>query len=506
MPEHTRKTPISAARNPQFDLLMNRTGVGFYYVNFAGDFEYANDAFAHQMGYGSSEEFMAARPNSMDFYVDPAEREMIRAAADAGEDVTDGLVELKRIDGSTFTARITSERLFNDEEEQVGYSGTIIDISDLSKAQKELTAAEESYYRIFERATEGIYRSSLDGQMIRSNPALYKLNGFDSEEEHLAAVHDIAREWYVDPNRRKEFKDHLFEHGSIQNFESEIICYGTGDQIWISENAYLVRSDNGKPLFYEGTVRDITEQKRAEIEMRTALAHAEKANRIKSDFLAQMSHELRTPLNAIIGFSDLLLTRATLIEPMKIKEYANDINKSGIYLLDLISDLLDLSKIERGGSKLELETISANAIINEAMVVMRALADQRDQSFSFACGSVTFVTADKRSLHQCLLNLMSNAVKFSPDGACIEISAKAKHKGMVRIAVANPGEGMDPDLIARIGEPFVTVGSTRETPKHGSGLGLAITKGLVEAMNGRFAIESKRGQGTTASILLPAAS
>ncbi|HAE01217.1 MAG TPA: PAS domain-containing sensor histidine kinase, partial [Rhodospirillaceae bacterium] len=158
------------------------------------------------------------------------------------------------------------------------------------QTQARLIETEADYRRIFERVSEGIYRSSLDGKQLRANPALQRLNGYDSEEETLKMVHDIASEWYVDPNRRDEFKRLLDENDSVENFESEIYRHKTRERIWITENAYVVRDEAGNPLFYEGTVQEITARKEHEKQLKAAKEAAEDANRAKSRFLANMSH------------------------------------------------------------------------------------------------------------------------------------------------------------------------------------------------------------------------
>src|SRR5262249_54275660 len=258
------------------------------------------------------------------------------------------------------------------------YLGTIVDVTDLIEAREALRRTEESYRSIFENAAEGIYRSSLEGRMLRANPSLARLNGYETEEELLLAVNDIASEWYADPRRREHFKRLMELHGRVQNFESEVYRHKTRERIWISENARAVRDQAGRLLYYEGTVREITARKPAELRMREALTLAERANRAKSEFLAAMSHELRTPLNAIIGFSEVMVSEVFgQVGNPRYRGYLNDILNSARHLSRLIQDLLDLSRLDSGQMTLSEESVDMRALIDDTMrmVELRARRD-----------------------------------------------------------------------------------------------------------------------------------
>src|SRR5262249_12623671 len=207
-------------------------------------------------------------------------------------------------------------------------------------------------------ALDGIYRSSPAGRQLRANPALVRLNGYDNEAEMLRSVNDISTEWYVEQGRRAEFMRILQEQGKVENFVSEIYRHKTRERIWVSENARLVRDAQGHPLFYEGTVRDITALKRTEDALVAARRAAEASDVAKSQLLANVSHELRTPLNAIIGFSEIM--QHEMLGPLgesRYRDYAQDIRESGLHLLAIINDLLDLSKISAGRLELQEEVV-----------------------------------------------------------------------------------------------------------------------------------------------------
>jgi two-component system cell cycle sensor histidine kinase PleC len=230
---------------------------------------------------------------------------------------------------------------------------------------------------------------------------------------------------------------------------------------------------------------------------------AEEANQAKSSFLANMSHELRTPLNAIIGFSEIM--ESGMFGPLgaeKYREYCSDIHQSGQYLLDVINDILDMSKIEAGRIRLDPEEFELEPFLNEAMRVVSGRADDKRLTLTARIGRGIRLTADHRLLKQIMLNLLSNAVKFTPEGGRITIRARAV-RGWVAIAIADTGIGIPEDALARLGRPFEQVESQLTKSHQGSGLGLAIAKSLIELHQGSMRIRSTLGHGTMVMLRLP---
>jgi len=230
---------------------------------------------------------------------------------------------------------------------------------------------------------------------------------------------------------------------------------------------------------------------------------AEEANQSKSEFLANMSHELRTPLNAINGFSDIM--KKELFGPLgdpRYKEYVSDILFSGQHLLSLINDILDMSKIEAGKMTMNPEIIHIEELIEQVIRIVRGRADENALALIYEGGKMPEIQADMRAVKQVLLNLTTNAIKFTPEGGKVTIKAEAKTQGLI-IKVIDTGIGIDADDLERLAKPFEQIESDHSRQHEGTGLGLALSKSLVELHGGNFKIESEVGVGTTVIFTLP---
>ena len=386
-----------------------------------------------------------------------------------------------------------------------GVATVATEISQRKELEVKLHEAERDYRSLFSNAIDGIFRASIDGRLLRANPALVELNGYDSEAEMLASVGNLATEWYVDPTRRDEFMRLLHRHGFVTNFVSEVYRHKTREKIWVSENARLIRDGEGRPLFYEGTVRDITELRRAEEALRTAMSEVEAASRAKSYFLANISHELRTPLNAIIGFSEIMQNQLVgPIENPTYLGYARDIFESGTHLLGLINEILDLSKAEAGRMEINDEVVDVPVLVERCMATLRPQAEKtRVSMHSTMSGELPTLLADRARLRQILVNLLSNAVKFTPEGGKVTVTAFIDADRRFAISVADTGIGMSPEQIPIALEPFRQIDNALNRAHGGTGLGLPLSKRLIELHGGTFEIESSPGQGTTVTIRFP---
>ncbi|MEN6544021.1 ATP-binding protein [Parvibaculum sp.] len=362
----------------------------------------------------------------------------------------------------------------------------------------------EVYRGMFEHAIWGIFQTTPDGHYLAANPALARIYGYASPACMLDALTDIGRQLYVDPHRRDEFVRLMRDTGTVSGFESQVYRRD-GQVIWISECCREVRSAAGALLYYEGTVEDITIRKNAERDLQKAKEQAEAANRAKSAFLANMSHELRTPLNAILGFAQIL--RDGILGPIgepKYQEYAGDIYRSGKHLLDVINDILDLTKIEGGHLKLDEQDVDVGNVFAacERLVAESAKDAGVDLKVVSPAVPVTLFV-DPTRLTQILLNLLSNAIKFTPEGRSVKLSMSFASSGDFLMAVEDTGIGMTADEMVQALQPFQQIDNSLARRYEGTGLGLTLTKLLAELHGGALKLESEPGRGTKVTVSLP---
>ncbi|MBF0508302.1 MAG: response regulator [Deltaproteobacteria bacterium] len=366
-----------------------------------------------------------------------------------------------------------------------------------SRLYHDLKASEKEYRALYENAIEGIFQSTPAGRYLSANPSMSKILGYESPEELVSSITDLAHQVYVNPDDRRVVTQLLLEKGQAIGLEAPF-RRKDGKIIYVSISARVVRSKSGKVLYYEGSLVDITEQKekeKAEKEREAALA----ANRAKSEFLASMSHEIRTPMNAILGMADILWE--TNLSPEQ-RQYVHTFRSAGENLLDIINDILDLSKVEAGQFELESIDFDLRELVEKTnkILAMRAYEKGLELPCRVASEIPNILIGDPTRLRQILVNLMGNAIKFTETGEVVLRvipDEQAGEPGALLFSVEDTGIGIAVEHQQLIFESFTQADSSTTRKHGGTGLGLTISKKLVEMMGGRIWVESRPGRGST---------
>lgn len=411
---------------------------------------------------------------------------------------------LRSANGTYRSVELAVSMLRQDENKELRVVGTITDVEERRRAERALSEAEKKYRTIVENAAGGIYQVTPDGQYLSANPAFAKVLGFSSPEEVLRDIQYANETLYVDGNAREKFLINVKESKKSQNAEAQI-NKKDGSIIWVRENVRAVLDDEGTLLFYEGSMEDVDQRKKAEIALNDAKVQSDLANRAKSEFLTNMSHELRTPLNAIIGFSEIIRNEAFGKLPSKeYKEYAGDIYESGHNLLKVINEILDVSRIEAGQRALQESIVGVKDIFESCLELMDTkIKSNKIRIENKISNSSLSLIGEKHAIKQMLLNVMSNAVKFSPENSLMMLDAELDSKNRLRLSITDTGIGLTDAELEKALSPFGQIETEHSRSKSGTGLGLTLVKSLIELHGGELEIVSQKGIGTTVTLIFP---
>ncbi|MGB0682022.1 MAG: ATP-binding protein [Magnetovibrionaceae bacterium] len=410
--------------------------------------------------------------------------------------------EFKRPDGETRFIRISGKPVFDEEDRFAGYRGTGTNITDQVLAERQAARATRLLHDAISSLNEGFMLLDRDWKLVLTNDRFRELYPITAKVlTPGVSLEDITR--------------YSGRHGQINMMEKNL------DE-WVAHRlesyrhpgkAYLQQLETGQWIRCSdfrtsdgglATVRtDVTELVRAQEKLAEAKYEAERANRAKSNFLAGMSHELRTPLNAIIGFSHTMTEQVFGRMPENYRDYADDIHRSGLHLLSLINDVLDLAKVEAGAMRLEPTNVDPAQMVEEAIRLVQKRAESGGVTLSTELPpGLPILWSDPLRLSQVLMNVISNGVKFTAEGGTVAISAGYDKDGLV-LKIKDTGVGMTEDDIEQAISEFGQVDSHLTRPGEGTGLGLPLTMALVELLQGRLEIESEKGVGTTIHLWFP---
>jgi PAS domain S-box-containing protein len=373
--------------------------------------------------------------------------------------------------------------------------------SQLAGAYRDLEVAEENYRSLFENAVEGIFQASIAGQYLSVNPAFARMYGYPSPEAAIAAVSDIRSDLFVNPGAYDQLLALLEHQGRAMDFEVEV-RRASGGTFWISENVRALRDADGTLVAYEGIAVDISPRKLAEEEIRRTLAAEKQLNRLKTDFVAMTSHEFRTPLTTILAASESLEYYGGQWPEAKRHAYLKRIQGAAAHMGELLDSVLTIGQADTGKLPFRPEPIAVEpwcrALIEEMDPLLgcdRAIHLRGTDTAAIP----KVVQLDEQLLRHILMNLLSNALKYSEADVDLELGY---HLETLTVRVSDRGIGIPQEARSRLFESFHRAANVGQRP--GTGLGLAIVSRAVDLHGGTIAVSSQEGQGTTFTVTLPA--
>src|SRR6187399_2516416 len=441
--------------------------------------------------------------------------------ADATATTIDHAFRMRHADGHWVWLRARCELVRQPNDPSLHLIGIAVDITEQKSLVEKTVAADMRLRDAIETIPEAFVLWDADNRLVLCNSNFQELHRLPDETITVGASYESV----VAAGSKPVVRNKIINAGpsipGARTFEAQLedgrwlhiserrtkdggyVSVGTDITALKTHEEKLI--DSEKRLMASVADLRASQQRSAELAQKYAeeKTRAEEANQAKSKFLANMSHELRTPLNAIIGFSEIM--ESGMFGPLgaeKYNEYCGDIRGSGQYLLEVINDILDMSKIEAGRLRLDFEDIGLDTLLNDAMRVVAARAEDKALQVTARISTTISVTADRRAVKQIFVNLLSNAVKFTPDEGRITVRSHVLPDSIV-LMIADTGIGIAPDSLRRLGKPFEQVESQLTKTYQGSGLGLAIARSLTSLHGGTMRLRSKLGTGTVVRITLP---
>jgi PAS domain S-box-containing protein len=376
------------------------------------------------------------------------------------------------------------------------------EVREREQAEAAMRASEQRFRNIFNNVPIGVCYTDLHANVKQTNPRFCELVGYSADELQRMTLADLTHPDDIAQDR--EFSAQLIRGDFPLYRRHKRYIDRSGRTVWVQSTVSLLRNENGEPWRIVGAVEDITEHLRL-AEAERAREAAEASNRAKSDFLSRMSHELRTPLNAMLGFAQLLELdqRHPIAEAQR--PWVSQIQQAGWHLLEMINDVLDLSRIESGNLRLSIESLDLGELLAATTTMIEADASRRGIIVTHELAAdAMLVRGDATRVKQILINLLSNAVKYNIDGGRIHVGSRLAGD-LVEVAVTDTGLGMTPEQVGELFQPFNRLGRER-SQQEGTGIGLVISRRLAELMGGSLRVRSTAGTGSSFIVSLPAVS
>jgi PAS domain S-box-containing protein len=499
-------------RTVEIQDLYDNAPTGYHSVDIDGNFVMINKTELRWLGYTHEEvlghaaiEFMV--PSSRAVYLEKF------AEFKAQGWLKDVELEFVRKDGSLLPVSLSSIAVYDRHGNYSFSRSTVFDNTERKRAEQELRESEERYRKAISAADAVPY--SLDyasNTYTFMGEGIEKISGYNQEEMTPTLFEMLIAQ----TSMQGDLRSLSTEEATRQIREGEtdaakavwrsdfLIQHKNGEERWLSDISLQVLDTNGKVTGSIGILQNITDRKKAEEVLRLANIEMERALQIKDEFLTSMSHELRTPLTGILGLSEALQYETYGGLNNDQKNALVNIEQSGRHLLDLINDILDISKLEAGKLDIHMEPLPISEICDAALQLTKGMAHKKNQTMAYSMEPASImVLGDARRLKQILVNLLSNAIKYSHENSKIGLEVNADQlSGTVRLTVWDNGIGISEEDLKKLFKPFVQLDSSLTRQQNGTGLGLALVQRLVNLHDGKLEVESTPGQGSRFTVIL----
>lgn len=484
--------------------ILNAVSDVIFEISLNGDILFLNEAWNRITGFPVEQMIGHNIFNLLHLHDQEEQRKNVSQLVKGQRQAYRAITRVRTSEGLFRSVEMAISMLRLDENKSLRIVGSFTDIDGRERAERALVEAERKYRTIWENAAGGIYQVTPEGQILSANPALANIFGYDLAEHMLRDIRNVHQQVFVQPHERLRLIKSMQKGDQPLSMENQAYTRD-GGKIWVHEIIRPVYDDSDMLLYYEGSIENITTRKETENKLREAKLESDVANRAKSEFLANMSHELRTPLNSIIGFSEIIKNEVFgPVTPKPYWEYARDIHESGKHLLSIINQILDISRIDAGERELRDSIVDIRKVFQSCIEIVAPKAKSANLTLlEIGLDKAPNIIGEEVAIKQMIINLLSNALKFTPAGGRITLSVEHDTSGAVRLSVTDTGIGLDDAEIQKATSPFGVLDGSMNKSTSGIGLGLSLVQALMRLHGGRLEIFSQKGLGTTVTLVFP---
>ena len=473
--------------------LVEKIPDGVYKSTEEGKFIDVNPAMVSMLGYSNKDELMAIDIKTQ-LYFKIADREN----AELHEKLEKiGVFRMKKKNGSEILVEDHGWLNFDEESGILYHEGIMRDVTERKQAELALQESELLYRNLVERIPDGVYKSTHNGKFVDVNPAMVKMLGYETKEELLAI--DIKTQLYFDITDRESLvlQEKMEEMGIFSLKKKD----GTG--IWVEDHGWYNLDENGVIVFHEGILRDITERRQSEEEIKQKNEELTKLIFEKDRFFSIIAHDLRSPFNSFLGLTQIMADELPSLSDTDIQKIAVNMKNSASNLFRLLENLLNWSRMQQGLIPFNPEALQLYPVVQESFVLLSDTARKKDIDLSYSIPDSCEIYADSNMLETVIRNILSNAIKFTPKGGKIILLAKVDDDKSVTISTKDSGIGMSPDMVNNLFQLADQTNRRGTENEPSSGLGLLLCKEFVERHGGELWVESEEGKGSLFSFTIP---